>query len=248
MEIGSLEYIETYFDGTMNAAERLVFEQRLIDDPILLSEYEKYKDLRTGFESIQMKNTEAMLRSVAQVRNKDISKSNVFTLRRIMSIAAAIIVIATAVFLLKPSSNNSIQEITAAYYVAPMSSIERTESTISSIDLSVISFQNGDYQEALKLLNNANDEALERQDEIAYWKGHVYYKMFNFSEAAQSFSMVKDLDAQSKYASDAHWMYVLSILNSAKDVNESKELLQSLIDQNQGQYSNLAKKLLSELK
>lgn len=246
MDDNNLVYIEAYHNASLSDAERSVFEQKLVTDRKLKQDYEDYRALLGGFKSIEMSKTEEMLRSLPSADKKPATNVININLKRSLSLAASIIFIVATFYLTRSGTTHEYPTITAQYVVEPVSDMVRGVDHNTLFNDAIVLYKRGDYKQALTSLTNLPTSHTADQALLSYWKGHSYYKLENYNQAAASFLNIST-DAQDDIAQDAHWMYILSVINDTDSDINFRNLLIEIADQNQGQYSRLAKRLLEEL-
>ncbi len=121
----NIDEIEAYLDGKLNAAETSAFENRISNESDLEEQIQQVKDLRKGIHLASEKRIRKNLDSVESKLNneaffvnksKEIKMTNSKRFNWIPLAASMALVVAAALFFLKPSNGPNMEELYAEYY------------------------------------------------------------------------------------------------------------------------------------
>lgn len=235
--------IEEYLEGMMTSEEKLVFEQRLSQEPALSKAHEmeiSARELIMQAGRLELKNTLEALD--AQIQNEPIQKSLMpMWVKNSMRVAALLILFVAVyqVFLNSDAVNTS--EVYDTYfetYAAP--SLERDGRTDLNWNLVVESYQNEAYKEALVFLKKSEGEVPDYLIDFYTGMSLMAVQPPEFGLAVQNFDKV--LATDNDYHQQAEWYMGLALLKMEKE-EEAVVLFKRIVAAKNYQYEE-AKSIL----
>ncbi|MBK8969000.1 MAG: tetratricopeptide repeat protein [Saprospiraceae bacterium] len=274
------QYIDTihrYLNKTMTHAERNTFEAELLRDPELREAVELERRLLAGLEKAgerQLQQTvgtvHAKLKSEGFFADETNEKSqpeltiayssNRFTMRKLISIAASILVLAGAVwfFAIRDTGAN-VQDLYHAYY-KPDSDVQRAREIIATLESNGLAgiptdtdslktalerYEAGKYDEALAMLK-AFADAHPENDIARYYIGVIHMDQERYAKAIEVLLPVSRMD-DSEFKNRALWNLGLCYLRTENNQQDAYNVFQSLADDPEFPDHRNAKALLEQL-
>ncbi len=257
------EQLLAYANGDLPPAEARKVEKALADDPFLAD----------ALEGIEMTGTEAFGEMMADIdqaldsklsSNDDSGEEGGVEIRfkpapepqravtnkkssfRLISIAASIAVLAVvSVFLFKGPGfdpldyyNNPANVTVRGHLIEPGSGTQGLSDDESTYNRASLLYGEAQYDEASKIF-----ESLP-QSSAKLMAGHCHFKMENYTLAAEYFQEVINLDGVLKH--DGEYNLALTFLADEK-VDEGRELLKKIADNNRNIYNVQADEILKKL-
>ncbi len=203
--------IRKFAHGELTAEALTAFEQQLKEDEALREELDLYLALRGSYQVAQKAHFAELVTSQGLTPEKPqariLSFGNATT--RIMSIAAAILLLATLTFILWPKTDLSPQQLAQAHLTTPYpapSPVMGNETRDAQWREARVAYAQGQYETAASLLNRmiANGDSLP---ETAFYLGlsFLYQTPPNYELAINSFSTIEGL-----YREAADWYTALA--------------------------------------
>ncbi|PWA08060.1 tetratricopeptide repeat protein [Flavobacterium laiguense] len=223
-----LEFDE-YLQGEMSAADKLVFEQQLRDQPDLAMAFETYKELQLHLENKfgqadELKAFKQNLKGISKKHFKK-SKTKVVTFKPWYYVAAASVAVLFGLFFLNQNSDPTFED-----YNQPETAFftERGEAN-DNLKLAQDAFNGKKYKEAIPLFETILKT--DQSAEIQYFYGVALLEENRLPEAESVFTTLKM--GNSIYKNKAIWSLALSKLKQ-KDYKTCKELLLTIPEDYEG--------------
>jgi hypothetical protein len=221
------DWIEKYIAGELSEAEKQGFDNRMAEDEELAKEFEKHQGAHKALDFLVAQNLKAQLQEMEEESKVVSLRSRRRARLTIVSVAASVLVLVGAFFVIFPQNKLSHTELAAAYYEVPDFGT-RGDTGASPEDTPLIAGLNA-------LQNNAIGEAITQLGEVEvtdpdylvaqYYLGHAFYADAQYDRAQQSFSIVGNSN-DLRYVEEAQWYELLSCL--AQNA-ECEELINGLI-------------------
>lgn len=234
------DLIEKYMTGELSEVEKQSFDNRLAEDEALAEAFQLHQSAHKALDVLVAQNLKAELQEMEE-------ESKVVSLRKrrrtrltIVSVAASVLVLVGAFFVIFPQDNLSNAELAAVYYEAPDFGTRggAAASPENPLTAGVNALQNNAVEEAITQLGEVKEtdpDYLVAQ----YFLGHAFYTDAQYDRAQQSFSMVGS-SSDLRYVEEAQWYELLSCL--AQNA-ECGELLSGLIEDESHPFHTKAKEI-----
>ena len=262
--------IEDYVNGKLKGNSKKVFEAQLAADQELAREVAFYQDLSdvsevVGDESLEtlisgidselaaedfFQEKDAMIKTIeSKTKTSDNKKGKrpVIKLRKLMSLAASILVLVTAGTLWWSNSNYSNESLASNYFnQQTILSISRTSGENTDIfgeGLKAIKSEN--YSEAIRFFSN-----ISKQEE-AYGEARLYLAIAQFKTQDYQYAISNaEIVAQSssRFREKARWLQINAMLGSGQTSREFENLLTDMATNSpDNYYRNEASRLKKDL-
>jgi anti-sigma factor RsiW len=240
--------IMDYLAGDLSPAERIAFEQRLINEPALAQTLAEHRTLAAGFKAMRQADFEnevlewsknlpvaetdktAKVIPLAKKRN---------TWWRYATAAVLLALLAVAIWQLGPvaSGGPDLTAFSRDNYIAPAAIIERGNE--ATLDRAVAALESGDLiaaEVALKTISSADSLYATAQ----YYLGHTYYRSQRYVEAVSAFTNSLNAAAGSSNYNladfnpdNAAWTRILAYLAASEETSDStlRSYLADFLDQ-----------------
>ncbi len=241
------DYIEAYFNHTLEESERLRFEARCSSDEHFASEVAFYIAARSAAREALLQQKTEQWKPAADAREtiamKPAKKS---TAMRWMPYAAAacLILVIAFYFLWQPSSAAN---LTAQYIDKNYSQLSQNmdgDDIKDSVQVGISEYNNRNYKRALALFEwvRTNDSA---NYDAKKYAGLTYLQIKDYGNALQRF---KELSAMKRTynAGDILQASVLLQRNEAGDEETAKRLLEKVVKEKEEGYQQAAEALKNE--
>lgn len=240
--------IEAYLEGTMTSEERLAFEQRLSQEPVLSKSYESELaalELIKEAGRLELKNT---LEDFDTQMQEETIRKRVIPLwaKNAMRVAAMLLLFAGVYQVFLTFGGVHTSEVYDTYfeaYEAP--SMERDGSESPNWKLVVASYQNGAYKETIPFLQQSKGEVPDYL--IAFYTGisHMASQKPDLEKAVQNFDEV--LTTDNDYHQQAEWYKALALLKMEKE-EAAKVIFKKIVAAKNYQYEEAESILKLDLK
>lgn len=249
-----LETIEKYLEGELTEAERSAFEQEIANDPELAEHIRLHQQLEHSLSNREEIEVEQQLESIIAAidlekeapADESPTTSKSIPWGRILSLAAAVTVIAVGTWILLSSGPQSSKELYAMHYNAYDGSAElRSENGIpkSLLTEAFDTYNNREFTKAI----GSFEEILELSPgnpRAHFYLAICFLETGKPDQAKTSLQVVID-EGQNLYLSQAHWYMGMACLQQ-EDTTCVKEQLKGLTE-GAGRYRDQAKEVLDAL-
>ena len=242
--------IEKYFQGKLNEEELQLFNEKLQSDPSFEQEFRDMKLISDGVKETARHKTLSILQSAeANISKKETTKINV-SMKRLVSIAASLVVIATvSYFAISSGTGGSLtgDEIYNDYfthYVNLYSGTERNNTSLETTTLSARAYNAYDIKDYSTSANLFDKLLEDEKNEFHYlYSGISNLKSGNTEVAKERFNIV--MNNYSNLQEQAQWYLTLALFKEGSE-SEATANAASLIASNSS-YNRQANKLLADL-
>ena len=241
----SIEYIESYFQETLNENEKRSFEKRCEQDEDFAKEVAFYLTTRQALreelltqkqaEWKEQENHEEELPSIAP------AKRSIFR-TWVTYAAAACLLLAVSVYLFERSS--SAQQLAANYVTTTYSQLGQIMGPRTTMATGIEAYNNKDYNKASQVFEEVAKNDTANSYAIQY-AGLAYLQVKNYDGALAKFDA---LSRMSLFSNPGDFLKAVTLLerNQAGDKDEAKLLLQKVVNGNED-GSEEAKEWLKKL-
>ncbi|MBI5540514.1 MAG: hypothetical protein HY951_10685 [Bacteroidia bacterium] len=242
---------ERYLDGSMSETEKTDFLKQLSTDKVLEKEFALYNEVnnviydynkRADFKEALNNAESRYFYSMAPEKNIEKSKNNRFFIYKIAASVALIVSISVFGYYIFYSKQSN-KELYAQYY-KPLNidAISRSaDDSLLNIEKGFIAYQNGKYDESIKLLSHENSSSNILVNLV---KGLSYMELGNFT-MAESLLLDASKDETNGMHEDCLWYLSLTYIQLNKP-EKAIPVLQKLID-NKSVYVKEAEKLIKKI-
>jgi hypothetical protein len=220
-----LEYIDQYHAGDILEE---YFQNRLESDPNLQQAFVEYQlDLNVIHAGAkeQLKNKAALA-----LEKYEQGDGKIFSLRRLLQIAAVFVLLVVSIFLMKDmNQTSSTQNLFAAHFVLPDAVGERNVTPQSSAwNDAMVAYTNQDFKMTIELLT----PLLDQKDFPYAIRGHLYVGLSQLmqNENQKALEHFESINAESSFVQDAEWFRALAFLKM-DDLVDAKQVLQKIANQ-----------------
>ena len=253
--------IENYLEGKLTAQEKADFELRLTKDSELAKQYADLQDFMIAMQTFGRNGLKQELKAIAdmeplpvdlfdQPAQKKTEKSDVkvrkISYRKLISIAAIILIITVPTLLLLNTQKMSPEELYQSYFeVYPnvAAPIVRSESPKTSLEQAMGIYEQKDYKGAIDKLQNIKVETKDKEA-VGFYLGMAYLANGNTNQAIEKFQKLQQ-QSLTTYQDQTTWYLALAFLSN-KELEKSKAQLIKL-SKKDSFYKKKATKLLKSL-
>ena len=224
-----LDRILAFEEGTLSADERRQFERDLQQDLSLQNAYASYKDAASFSELLAYQKMREQLQEMQPAKAKRIP------IRRIMAIAASIILLGLAsgwIFLQNRYSDSALAQ---RYYIeSPIPTEVRSDDTSieSILQEANQAFIQKNYQEVVRVIG---DNPVDLR--LLMLLGQSNLQLQNGVRALESFQTVIDA-GNSPYKEGAEWLIIVAALQGSQDTVAASYLSRILEKPSHGYYQD----------
>jgi len=243
----TLEYIESYFQQTLNPEEKIAFEKRCETDEAFAKEVAFYITSRQVLKEELLKEKMQSWKEESPAKEEPAplisltKKSGV--VRWIIYAAAACLLLFASVYLVE--TQTSPKKYASNYVKSNYSTLSQTmDASHDSLQLGIAAYNNKDYNRALQLFTSVQQTDAQNSDAKKY-AGLAYLQQHNYDKAIEQFDALSNMKL---FSNPGDFLNAVSLLerNSPGDKEESKKLLHKVADNNE-EGSEKAKDWLNKL-
>lgn len=253
--------IENYLEGKLTAQEKADFELRLTKDSELAKQYADLQDFMIAMQSFGRNELKQELQAIAdmealpadifeQSTQKKTRESDVkvrkISYRKLISIAAVILIITVPTLMLLNKQKMSPEELYQSYFeVYPnvAAPIVRSESPKNSLEQAMAIYEQKDYKGAIDKLQKIKVETKDKEA-VGFYLAMAYLANGNTNQAIEKFQKLQQ-QSLATYQDQTTWYLALAFLSN-KELEKSKTQLIKL-SKKDSFYKNKATKLLKSL-
>lgn len=236
-----MDQMDAYLEGTMTAAERQSFERELDNNTELAEMLDAHRSTIFSIESVGVKAD--LQQIVAQNRVAKPTKVRSFN-RTVLSIAASLLVLVGAFFILKPGAGSSAQKLYQAYYQTDPGLPTLMGSTDNALfDDAMVDFKSGNYDVALEKFNDlaARDAT---NDTLLFYQG---VSALEIGDTEMALTFLSQIDqTQSTWAEKTEWTQAMIYLAN-DNVSGAQTLLEKIANTTGHRYRDQAVEVLDQL-
>lgn len=252
------QQVEDYLSGKMTVEEKNNFELEMAQDESLAQLVAAQKMVTRVLKDKKAIAFNERLNNIRKDSNETVKKntSPVFPIRRIISIAASLLLLIGVSYFLYNASSDSKATVIAQFELEPTLGKDelsvfktRGENEIGTAEADwsevLAAIKSGDIILTNKKLNSfkIDNPDLAKNLSFDFYQGVANYQAGTFEDALFFFS---NIETSSRYYPDALWFSVGAYLKSGNS-QKAKELLNRLIELNKGDKTHLAEKALKDL-
>ncbi len=223
----SLDYIDNYFKGQLNAEEIREFELRIEQDPVFAQDVAFYVSASGMLKEEAETATRERFRELEQLQPVKMKQAPVRKLVYYLAAAAVTIAFVFRIVFLQPASPVKL----ADDFIKEEMTLERNETMgVESTDtmrLATDHYNNGKYEAALPLFENYT-KVHPDHDEARLNAGITALKSGNYQKAIEFFSIHEKVDL---YANPAKFYHAVTLMkrNEPGDQEAAKKLLEEVV-------------------
>ncbi|HEX5152229.1 MAG TPA: tetratricopeptide repeat protein [Parafilimonas sp.] len=227
---GTMEYIESYFQQTLNSEERAAFEVRCERDEAFAKDVAFYITARQALreELLEQKigewKKEVAIEEEAAPVISMVKRKTTFG-RWAAYVAAACVVLAVSVYLF--DARTTPQKLAAAYVNNTLS--QTMDASRDSIQLGIAAYNDQEYDRALQLFEGVEQRDPSNSDAKKY-AGLTYLQKQDYDKALQQFDELANMKVFSN-PGDFLKATTLLLRNKQGDKEEAKALLQKVVNE-----------------
>lgn len=237
------DQIEAYLDGTLPPEERAAFESRLQEDEALRRELEAYKQARAAIRDAARRDLRATVDKA--YKEQETKAGQLRSIRRRLAIAAAVLFLIGAVFVIRYFvSPAGPQQLYAEYFEPPPTPAQRSGETADAWNAVVEDYQRRNYEEVARDLQNLlSDPDFERPAQGYLYLGVSRLVLGQTAAAADSFRRIPETSSLNQ---ERAWYLALTYLR-AEDTARAEAQLREIAAQTGHYKQEEAQRLLEQL-
>jgi tetratricopeptide (TPR) repeat protein len=234
----TLDYIEAYFTGRLDDAEKRQFEERCVQDHAFAEEVAFYIQSRATLkeELLTAKKTawraageKAAAGENSRNRQNTIGKTRLRTIYLATAAAAAAIFLFSLYLVIKPQGP---AQLATKYIHTHYDQLSQTlDGTRDSLAVGITAYNNRDLDHALNLFTTlAHDHP--RNTDARLYSGLVYLRQKDYDKALNEFDTLANVP--SLYSNPGPFLKAVTLLqrNAAGDRETARQLLQDVVRRN----------------
>jgi len=226
----TIEYIDSYFQQTMDARERAVFEKKCEEDEAFAQEVAFYVLTRGSLreELLHQKQSAWRTKKIDDLFFIPTLKKS-FTSRWIMYAAAACLVLAISAYFFE--TNPSPKKLAENYIKTNYSNLSLTmDASRDSLQSGIAAYNNKEYDKALRLFKSIEKSDQSNSDAKKY-AGLAYVQKDEYDSALKQFDELARTKGLFSNPGDFLKAVTLMIANAPGDKEEAKKLLQKVVNE-----------------
>jgi tetratricopeptide (TPR) repeat protein len=227
----TIEYIDSYFQQTMNADERKIFEKKCEEDNLFAQEVAFY------IMTLESLREELLQQKQSAWRNKSIIEDlpfiptlkKSFTSRWIAYAAAACLVLAASVYFFE--TNPSPKKLAENYIKTNYSNLSLTmDASRDSLQSGIDAYNNKEYDKALRLFKSIEKNDAQNSD-VKKYAGLTYMQKEEYDSALQQFDMLSNM--KGLFSNSGDFLKAVALMGRSKpgDKDKAKMLLQKVLSE-----------------
>ncbi len=239
---------ENYLAGNLNEEEKIQVDKRLETDKAFGLEFAKSLIIKQEVKELDEAEWKQELMAELRAKKKtspELKQSKVLNLRRFMAVAAAILLVAFATFLLwkQPSNTALYAEASNEIFQERISNLDVRSSKENFVEL----FENGDFVQALKVAEEQMPQA-EELDQLNWLErqGFCHLKLKQWDKALLIFNQLAENELLLPTQNPASWYIALTYLGM-EDIDKTKAVLKAHLANKVVVYKEEAASLLEKL-
>ena len=245
-----IDLIERYLEGNLQDTEIQGFNDRLKSDQEFRMVLQEMETMVSGIKYTGRKNILSQLQQVEetlpQLRQEKEAKVVAMRRFRIWAAAASVLLVAvTAIWLLTPNQLDQSQLFTAYYQHSPNVELPttRTANEISPRESAYQAYDSEQFQEAITRFQAIPDSQTKPIDSF-----YLALSYLSSGDALQAENLLRAYipASQEIMKAKAQWYLAMALLSQG-EIEETKELMQTIVSQESYNYKK-ASSLLEELK
>ncbi|HYJ62524.1 MAG TPA: hypothetical protein VEV62_02185 [Parafilimonas sp.] len=227
----AIEYIDSYFQQTMNEDERKVFEKKCEEDEAFAQEVAFYIMTRDSLreELLQQKQAAWRVKSIIDDLPFIPTLKKSFANRWITYAAAACLVLAVSVYFFE--TNPSPKKLAENYIKTNYSNLSLTmDASRDSLQLGIDAYNNKQYDKALRLFKSIEKTDTQNSD-VKKYAGITYMQKEEYDSALQQFDELSNMKGLFSNSGDFLKAVALMGRNKPGDKDKAKMLLQKVLSE-----------------
>jgi len=227
----TLDYIESYFQQTLNDQEKKEFEARCETDEAFAKEVAFYITTRQVLREELLKQKQQQWKDENDEQEEtspiiSIKRKTTFG-RLIAYAAAACLLLAASVYFFEAQTTP--KKLAADYIRTNYNNLSQTmDASHDSLQLGIAAYNDKDYTMALQLFEGVESRDPSNSDAKKY-AGLVYLQQQNYDKAIQQFDELANM--KGLFSNPGDFMKAVSLLerNNPGDKEQAKKLLQKVV-------------------
>ena len=185
----NIDLIEQYLNQEMSERERLDFENQIQEDKVLAAEFERRQTAHKMLDFMISENLKSQLKSLEAQEAKVITLAPRKRKMSMLAIAASVIILIGAFFVLMPSGGSlSNPQLAQEYYQSPSYTMRggNADDVSANVSRGVDALKAGQVAEATSLLSQVN-QTDPYYILAQYYLGHAQFSVKDYAAAIVSF-------------------------------------------------------------
>ena len=238
-ELKHFEEIERYLDGEMTDQEKLAFEQRLTNEPLLKQEYDVLNSVVNQVQNSKREELKSLLQKAdLELDDKPINRPSGVLFWRYAIAASITLMISLSIFYYYNSKVDNREKLVAAYWQKDKGlPVLMDENSNASLDNAMTAYKSGNYDYAFSQL-----EALTQTDTVLYYEGLC---SFELKKDATTYIKPVAENSSSVFQAKAKYYLLLLYIKADKKVDAVK-LLNELLKETEHPYREQILRLSQE--
>ncbi len=211
-----IDLIEKYLSYEMGEDEMSAFEAQMSQDTEVKAEFDRRQQAHQALDFLIAENLRSELRAMENAETKVVSLASRSRRNWIYAIAASVLVLIGAFFILLPPAGQTPGELSMAFYETPSFALRSGNLDLpTELNTGIAALQNSNYGEAIQALGNLPENS-GYQVQKSFFLGHAYYLQGAYADAERYFADAASID-DLRYQEDAEWYRLLSCVAAGSD-------------------------------
>lgn len=242
MEQDLLQLFDNYLFDKLNSEDKIAFENSLISDNSLKSEFDEYLAIVEGINIHEYDKLKIRLAEIRTQHDKKINK--IRYLRISASIAAVIIILLIPSFIIYQNFTRHTRLYDKYYIEDSGVPVVMGASNSSGFASAMTEFKDKNYELALKKFNQLSVKNIEN-DTLSFYSGLCQLNLNNYGNAIETFGTINNTESDYYFASK---YYLALALIKLKDYKNAVTYLTEAGKCNNCIYKDNSLKLIHEIK
>ncbi|OEK07056.1 tetratricopeptide repeat protein [Roseivirga misakiensis] len=243
--MSNFDLIDRYFSNELDKNELKDFNDRLANDPEFNQEFQEVKAVKLAVKIEARKELKSLFTDIEDSLTKELPTNNQTAMKRVLTVAASLIILISASYLLIGSGQPSPKDVFTEYYVPYTNLNGQTRG--EAVDRESLNFQaysaydQGNYALAIERFESLLE--VEKTAENYLFAGIANIEVGNYESALENLNST--LNNFATYKEQAKWFIGMTLLGADKE-HEAVSALASLA-LNKNSYQIKSKNVLKSL-
>ena len=243
--MSDFELIEKYLSGKLNAEEKRIFRNRLLNDPTFNQEFQDLKDIRLYVKQTARKDLKTFFNAIETSIEKEETTKDQTVMKKVLSIAASLVLIVAISYFGLSNRIQSNEELYSEYYSSYNNLTGQvrgaTVEAPSFEEQAMLAYDAGDYLKSSEMLSNLVKENPNAMN--YFYLGISQMEIGEVSEAIKNLNTV--VNSYDAFKEQARWYLTLAHLNNDDKDAALGNIAHILV--NKSEFKERAQKLLEDM-
>ncbi|MFY0591646.1 hypothetical protein [Roseivirga sp.] len=243
--MSNFDLIDRYFSNELDKNELKEFNDRLANDPEFNQEFQEIKEIKYAVKIEARKELKSLFTDIEDSLTEELPTNNQTAMKRVLTVAASLILLISASYLLIGNGQPNPQDVFTEYYTTYNALNGQTRG--EAMDNSSLSaqaynaYETGNFALAVEKFESLLE--VEKTAESYFYNGIANIEIGNYDAALKNLNTT--LNNFSTYKDQSKWFISLTLLNIEKE-EEALSTLVSLASK-KGFYKSKSKQALESL-